>query len=158
MTMIKLRRYKEEDLIESAMLISKTFRKYNYKDNQKDSSEEYAEYYDPKTNLNAIRERFNSSSAFFVAEHDGQIVGVLRANENRIVNLFVLGKYHRQGIGKMLFHEYENDCKKLCYREIVLRSQLYSISFYQACGFKKTTGISHKHGLTIQPMKKRIHG
>lgn len=154
--MIRVRDYKETDLYQSALLISKTFRNYNFKDNQPDSSEEYAEYYNPESDLNEIQKRFEESSLFLVAENDGKIVGILRANENRIVNLFVLGDYHRQGIGKMLINRYEKECKQKGYQEIVLRSQLYAVPFYRACGYKNTTGIRKKYGLTIQPMKKQL--
>ena len=154
--MIKIREYNDSDLRQAASLISETFRKYNYKDNQPESSEEYAEYYGSKLNIDDINKRFKDSSPFFVAELDGQVVGVLRAEKNRIVNLFVKEGYQRRGIGKMLFKKYEYECKKLGYQEIVLRSQLHAIPFYQAIQFKKTTGIRHKHGLKIQPMKKKL--
>ena len=89
-----------------------------------------------------------------MAERDGQIVGMLRAVDNRIVNLFVNGRYHHSGIGKKLLQRYEKECRTLGYGTIVLRSQLYAVPFYQTCGFKKTTGIRNRDGLTIQPMKK----
>jgi predicted N-acetyltransferase YhbS len=154
--MIKIREYNDNDLHQAASLISETFRKYNYKDNQAESSEEYAEYYGSKSNIDDINRRFKNSSLFFVAEHEGQVIGVLIADKNRIVNLFVKEGYQRGGIGNMLFYKYVCECKKMGYQEIVLRSQLHAIPFYQACGFKKTTGIRHKHGLTIQPMKKKL--
>lgn len=157
--MIKIREYNDNDLNQTASLISETFIKYNYKDNRPESSAEYAEYYGSELNIGDIYKRFQDSSPFFVAEHDGQIIGVLRADKNRIVNLFVKEGYQRRGIGKMLFKKYECECKELGYQEIILRSQLHAIPFYQACKFKKTTGIRHKNGLTIQPMKKKLsHG
>ena len=81
---------------------------------------------------------------------------MLRAVENRIVNLFVHQNFHNQGIGKKLIRRYERECKNKGYQKIVLRSQIYAVPFYKACGFKKTTGIRIKFGLIIQPMKKLL--
>ena len=137
-------------------MVSETFRIFNLKDNPADASQEYATYYDPSVNLEDIRRRFKNTSLFFVAEKNNQIVGMLRAVENSIVNLFVHKNFHKQGIGKKLVHRYERECKKYGYRKIVLRSQIYAVPFYQACGFKKTMGIRNKYGLIIQPMKKQL--
>jgi len=154
--MLRIRNYREKDLYQSASLVSETFGKFNFKDNPSDVSRDYAAYYDPSINLDDIRKRFEDTALFFVAEKNRQIVGVLRAIENRIVNLFVHENSHRQGIGKRLIHRYERECKKRGYQKIVLRSQSYAIPFYLTCGYKKTTGIRNKYGLIIQPMKKQL--
>ena len=154
--MLRIRNYREKDLYQSASLVSETFCKFNSKDNPSDVSRDYAAYYDPSINLDDIRKRFEDTALFFVAEKNRQIVGLLRAIENRIVNLFVHESFHRQGIGKRLIHRYERECKKRGYQKIVLRSQIYAIPFYLACGYKKTTGIRNKYGLIIQPMKKQL--
>ena len=154
--MLRIRKYREKDLNQAASLVSESFRSFNFKDNPPDVSQEYAAYYDPSINLNDIRKRFEATSLFLVAEKNSQIVGMLRAIENRIVNLFVHENFHKQGIGKRLIHRYERECKKRGYQKIVLRSQIYAIPFYQACGYKKTTGIRNKYGLIIQPMKKQL--
>lgn len=154
--MIRIRKYKENDLYQAALLVSETFRKFNYKDNPPDVSKDYAAYYDPSINLDDIRKHFEDTSLFFVAEKNRQIVGMLRAIENCIVNLFVHENFHKQGIGKRLIHRYERECMKRGYQKIVLRSQIYAVPFYQACGYNKTTGIRNKYGLIIQPMKKQL--
>ena len=147
--MIKIRKYRAKDLYQTALLVSETFRSFNFKDNPPDASEDYACYYDPSINLEDIRKRFEDTSLFFVAEENRQIVGMIRAIENRIVNLFVHENFHRQGIGKRLIHGYERECMKRGYQTIVLRSQIYAVPFYQACGYKKTTGIRNKYGLIM---------
>ena len=65
-------------------------------------------------------------------------------------------KFQKKGVGIKLIQQYEKECKKLGHREIVLRSQLYAVPFYHACGYKKTTGIRNKDGLLVQPMKKQL--
>jgi len=154
--MIRIRKYREKDLHQTASLVSETFRNFNFKDNPPNNSQDYAAYYDPSINLEDIRKRFQDTSLFFIAEKNRQIVGMLRAIENRIVNLFVHENFHKQGIGKRLIHRYERECKKRGYQKIVLRSQIYAVPFYQACGYNKTTGIRNKYGLIIQPMKKQL--
>jgi len=154
--MIQIRKYRQNDVSQVALLISETFKKYNFKDNTIDAARDYVAFYNPSVNRSEIETRFNDSSQFFVAEIHGHIVGVLRSTGNRLVNLFVNGKFHRKGIGKKLIQRYENECKRLGYREIVLRAQLYAVPFYEACGYKRTTGPRNRHGLHIQPMKKKI--
>ena len=139
--LIQIRKYKQKDLSQAAVLISETFRKFNFKDNTPDAAKGYVAFYDPSLNRTEIKARFDDSTLFLVAERHDQIVGILRAVDNRIVNLFVNEKYHKNGIGIRLIQRYEKECKKLGHREIVLRSQIYAVPFYHACGYKKTTGI-----------------
>ena len=40
----------------------------------------------------------------YVAEEDGEVVGVLRGRKGRVASLFVRGDRHRQGIGRRLVH------------------------------------------------------
>ena len=154
--LIQIRKYKQKDLFQAAVLISETFRKFNFKDNTPDAAKGYVAFYDPSLNRTEIKARFDDSTLFLVAERHDQIVGILRAVDNRIVNLFVNEKYHKNGIGIRLIQRYEKECKKLGHREIVLRSQIYAVPFYHACGYKKTTGIRNKDGLLVQPMKKKL--
>lgn len=154
--MIQIRKYKQKDLFQAASLISETFRKFNFKDNAQAAARDYVAFYNPSLNRTEIKERFDDSTLFFVAERHDQIVGILRATDNRIVNLFVNKKFHKNGIGKKLIQCYEKECSKLGYQEIVLRSQVYAVPFYLACGYKRTTGIRNKHGLLVQPMRKKF--
>lgn len=154
--MIRIRKYKQQDLLQSALLVSETFRKFNFGDNTSEAASDYAAFYNPFLNRKAIKARFDESTPFFVAENDGRIVGMLRAVDNRIVNLFVNAKFHHNGIGRKLIQRYEKESIKLGYHNIVLHSQIYAVPFYQACGFKKTTGIRNRNGLIIQPMKKLL--
>ena len=43
----------------------------------------------------------------FVAEEDGEIVGVLRGRQERLASLFVRGDRHRHGIGRRLVAQFE---------------------------------------------------
>lgn len=151
-----IRKYKDKDIQQVASVISETFHKFNFKDNPLNSAKEYVEFYNPKSELEEIRKEFKTSTDFFIIENNGRVLGLLRAKENRIVNLFVVGDFHRKGIGKLLVERFEKECRKRKYQEIVLRSSLFAIPFYQAVGYKKTTGVRISKGLTVQPMKKKI--
>lgn len=102
-----------------------------------------------------------------VAEAAGMIVGVLRGGrvdrKQRTVlqSLFVHGRYHRQGIGRQLVTRFEQECQSQGVTVIKLSSSLYAVPFYQALGYKRTTGVRMMHsfsgsGLSYQPMKKRL--
>jgi GNAT superfamily N-acetyltransferase len=95
----------------------------------------------------------------FVAEDEGEIVGVLRGSSGRLRSLFVRGDHHRQGLGRRLVEQFEQAC--LCQGATTIRvaSTLYAVPFYTSVGYKKTTGVRTMRsfegsGLQYQPMKK----
>jgi GNAT superfamily N-acetyltransferase len=99
------------------------------------------------------------SEMVFVAEDEGEIVGVLRGRKERLGSLFVRGDCHRQGIGRMLVERLEQECLRLGATQIKVASTLYAVPFYLAMGYKKTTGVRSGwsfggSGLKWQPMKK----
>jgi GNAT superfamily N-acetyltransferase len=103
------------------------------------------------------------SDMVFVAEDDGQIVGVLRGREERLGSLFVRGDHHRRGIGRMLVECFEEECLRQGSTEVKVFSTLYAVPFYTEMGYKKTTGVRagrsfEGSGLKWQPMKKRLKG
>ncbi len=95
----------------------------------------------------------------FVAEKDGQIVGVLRGRTEKLQSLFVGGAFHRQGIGRSLVERFEQECATQGATMIRVNATLYAVPFYQVMGYKKTTGVRKMNsfegrGLAYQPMKK----
>ncbi len=105
--------------------------------------------------------RVIKASILFVAEKDGQIVGVLRGKKDKLQSLFVSGTLHRQGIGRRLVESFEQECVAQRTEVIRLMSTLYAVPFYQAVGYKKSTGVRKMksfegEGLEYQPMKKVI--
>ena len=99
------------------------------------------------------------SEMVFVAEDEGEIVGVLRGRKERLGSLFVRGDCHRRGIGRMLVERFEQECLRLGVTQIKVASTLYAVPFYLAMGYKKTTGVRSGwsfggSGLKWQPMKK----
>jgi predicted N-acetyltransferase YhbS len=95
----------------------------------------------------------------FVAEEDGEIVGVLRGRKERLASLFVREDHHRQGIGRRLVEQFEQESMRQEVTVIRVAATLYAIPFYAAQGYRKTTGIRNGWsfegtGLQYQPMKK----
>jgi GNAT superfamily N-acetyltransferase len=99
----------------------------------------------------------------FVAEDEGEVVGVLRGRTERLQSLFVRGDYHRRGVGRQLVERFEDECSRRGCKQIKVASTQYAIPFYTRMGYKKTTGIRPGwsfggSGLLYQPMKKMIVG
>ena len=99
----------------------------------------------------------------FVAEDSDQIVGVLRCRPGRLQSLFVREDHHRQGIGRMLVERCEQECAQRGSKSIRLAATLYAVPFYEAVGYKKSTGIRSGwsfggRGLKYQPMKRVLKG
>jgi len=95
----------------------------------------------------------------FVAEDDGEIVGVLRGRKERLGSLFVRGDRHRQGVGHKLVEHFESASRQQGVQVIRVAATLYGVPFYLAMGYKRSTGVRSSwsfdgHGLPIQPMRK----
>jgi len=108
-----------------------------------------------------------SAPSVWVAEDDGQIVGVLRGGrtdyKGRTVlsSLFVSGKCHRQGIGRALVEYFEQEYISKGVSTFKLSATLHAVPFYLSVGYKKSTGVRSMNsfdeaGLPYQPMKKVV--
>ena len=153
--MITIRKNRREDSRAVASLISQTYARFNRHEGTEEAVRDYIKSYNPddKT-LDEIHKRICRTRFCFVAVTDSHVVGVVRGNGHRLVNLFVDGGFHRRGIATRLVRRYEEACQDAGLSYIVVRSSLYAVPFYQSVGYKKTTGVRNFQGLTIQPMKK----
>lgn len=100
-----------------------------------------------------------SATMVFVAEADGQIVGVLRGRPERLQTLYVRGDFHRQGIGRRLVERFEQECLRRGATVIRVASSLYAVPFYRVLGYKCSTGVRPGwsfggSGLQVQPVRK----
>jgi predicted N-acetyltransferase YhbS len=163
--MILIRDYAESDAMKVGVLIADTYSEYNL---SFASTEQKNAFLGPFqyarspeiSHQDAIAEVIKASMVF-VAEKDGKIVGVLRGRKDKLQSLFVRGDVHRQGIGRNLVDRFEQECAKQGSEKIILMSTLYAVPFYQAMGYKKSTGMRRMHsfdgeGLQYQPMKKTL--
>ena len=141
-----------------ASLISRTFERFNSCDHfDEKAAKDYIDFFNPKkTPEIEIIELFNKATIFYVAEEDGEIIGTVRGTPDRISSLFVDGTKQRKGIGRKLLQRFEKEAMKQGSKEIRLRSQLYSVIFYEKMGYKKTRGIINAKGLKVYPMRKAL--
>ncbi len=164
--MFIIRDYNEEiDAQPVGVLIAETYRKYNL---------DFASPEEQQKLLGPFRHAGSSdpvhqeavvcvlrTEMIFVAEDEGQIVGVLRCRPGRLQSLFVREDHHRQGIGRRLVERCEQECASQGSKVISLAATLYAVPFYEAMGYKKSTGVRNcwsfeGRGLKYQPMKKQL--
>jgi GNAT superfamily N-acetyltransferase len=91
------------------------------------------------------------------------LVGGRLDHRQRVVlqSLFVAGSHHRRGVGRRLVERFEKDCRARGTMVIKVASTLYAVPFYQALGYRRSTGVRTMSsfegaGLPYQPMKKRL--
>jgi len=164
--MIIIRNYSEDtDAQPVGVLIAETYRKYNLDFASPEEQQKLLGPFRHAGSSDPVHQQVIAhtlrAEMIFVAENEGQIVGVLRCKPERLQSLFVREDHHRQGIGRRLVERCEQDCASRGSRVIRLAATLYAVPFYEAMGYKKTTGIRNcwsfeGRGLKYQPMKKKI--
>lgn len=167
--MVTIREYCESDAASVGRLIAETYRTFNLDfaapDKQAKLLGPFQFAGSPEPAHQAAIAEVITAPLVLVAEDTGTIAGVLRGGrvdrKQRTVlqSLFVNGRYHRQGIGRQLVTRFEQECRARGVTVIKLASTLYAVPFYQALGYKRTTGVRTMHsfsgsGLAYQPMKK----
>jgi GNAT superfamily N-acetyltransferase len=163
--MISIRTYDESDAGSVGRLIDDTYGDFNL---DFASPEEKAKLLGPfqfarsadEAHRLAIAQAIRASMVF-VAEDEGEIVGVIRGRKERIQSLFVRGDYHRRGIGRQLVECCERECIRQGAGAIKVASTLLAVPFYLTMGYKRTTGVRNGWsfegaGLRYQPMKKKV--
>jgi GNAT superfamily N-acetyltransferase len=162
-TKIKLRDYHENDAPSVGRLIADTFGEFNldYASPQERvlllGPFQHAESQEPAHQ--AVIAEAIEADMVFVAEDDGEIVGVLRGRPDKLQSLFVRKDHHRQGIGRALVAHFERACRRQEATVIKVQATLFAVPFYQSVGYKKTTGarscrIFEGGHFPYQPMKK----
>ena len=165
--MISIRAYRESDAESVGRLIADTYGEFNL---DFASPEEKLKLLGPFQHARSTDEAHRAAIAgalraamVFVAEDDGEIVGVLRGRKERLQSLFVRADYHRQGVGRRLVQHFEQECMRQHSTVIRLAATLYAVPFYLALGYRRSTGIRNGWsfggaGLRYQPMKKTLAG
>jgi len=95
----------------------------------------------------------------FVADEDGEVVGVLRGRKERLASLFVRKDRLRQGIGTRLVERFELESARQGTTVVRVAASLYGVPFYLALGYRRSTGVRagrsfQGRGLKVQPMRK----
>lgn len=167
--MLTVRNYEESDLDLVARLIADTYATFNLSDlppGQRGAMlGPFQHAGSPEVSHRKAISDAISAPLVLVAVIDGEIRGVLRGgridSKGRTVlqSLFVDGNYHRQGIGRRLVERFEQEFVAKGTHVFKLASSLYAVPFYEAMGYRKSTGERRLHsfgtaGSTYQPMKK----
>jgi len=161
--MISIRPFKETDAAAAGVLIADTYRRFNLADFSAGKQEEmlgpfaHARSTDPEHR--ATIASVLQAEMVFVAMDGGELVGILRGRPDKLQSLFVRPDHHREGIGRLLVQAFEQECLQQGSTAVKLMSTLYAVPFYQAQGYKRSTGVRKMHsfegeGLPYQPMKK----
>ena len=153
---MRIRSIKSKDIEPACHLIRETYRDFNYEEGTVAATNEYLDVYNPDLNLDSLKKRFRKTPICYVATEKNEVIGIVRGFYGRLVNLFVDGGHHRKGIGQKLLDQFERRCQEDGQDVIKVNISIYSIPFYEANGYKKTTGIRNQKGLIIQPMRKRL--
>jgi len=167
----KIRRYKKSDAVRAGILIAETYGGFNLPEM---AAEKRASMLGPFAFAHSSAPGHRKSIAqaieapsVWVAEADGEIIGILRGGRTDqlgrtvLSSLFVSGKYHRQGIGRALVKQFEAEYKAKGVSIFKLSATLFAVPFYLSVGYKKSTGARSMHsfeegGLPYQPMKKIV--
>jgi GNAT superfamily N-acetyltransferase len=169
--MLTIRQYREGDAKQVGILIADTFHKFNLFELTTQQQEEMLGPFLYERSLDhshqkAIAQAIRAPTVL-VAVLESRIVGVLRGGRvderGRTVlqSLFVRGNCHRQGIGRRLVERFEKEYTGRGVTVFKLLSTLHAVPFYQAMGYRKSTGMRFIHsfdgrGLPSQPMKKVV--
>jgi predicted N-acetyltransferase YhbS len=147
-----IRKFKKSDIAEVSSLIRKTFLEFNIKETTMKGAKDYMEQM--SISNPGLIERYSKGISYVYCE-GGKILGVVRAKDDMVKNLFVEGRHHRKSIGTKLMDKAESGIWKNGVKAIKIRASMYAVPFYLRRGYKKTTGVRTFHGLKIQPMIKR---
>lgn len=77
----------------------------------------------------------------FVADQDGEILGMIGYAGGAIRSLFVTPDHQRQGIGRELIAEAEHLAKKAGIRSLTVAASLTGTDFYRRCGFHELRSV-----------------
>jgi len=169
--MFKVRRYAESDAIRVGVLIADTYGGFNLSAMTPAKRESMlGPFALAGSSMPEDREAIAaaiSAPSVWVAEDEGEIVGVLRGgrtdDRGRTVlsSLFVDGQRHRQGIGRTLVEWFEQEYAMRGVDVFKLSATLHAVPFYLAMGYQRSTGVRTmasfgESGLAYQPMKKTL--
>lgn len=167
--MLLIRNYQEEtDASAIGRLIADTFSEFNLTFAPTEERNLYLGPFQYARSLELGHQaeiaRLIRAEMVFVAEEDGEIVGVLRGKKQdigQLLSLYVRGDHHWHGIGRKLVERFEQDCLWEGVRQMRLASTLYAVPFYLRLGYKRSTGVRtgfsfEGRGIIYQPMKKDL--
>jgi predicted N-acetyltransferase YhbS len=143
--MIIYREYTDQDAESVGKLIADTYSQFNLAylppEEMKAFLGPFQHASSPEKSHKEEIARMIRSEWVFVAEDEGEIVGVLRGRKERLGSLFVRGDHHRQRIGRGLVECFKQECQEHAPMIIRVAATVYGVPFYAAIGYKRSTGM-----------------
>jgi GNAT superfamily N-acetyltransferase len=162
---VRIRQYRASDAIKVGRLIAETFRTFNLAYAPPPEQEKLLGPFrhadsDVEEHQREIAALIGAPIVLVAVDAD-RIVGVLRGSPGRLHSLFVRSTYHRRGVGRRLMTAFEDEVRRAGHDRITLQSTLYAVPFYQALGYRRSTGVRSGPcfdgiGFPYQPMKKTL--
>ena len=139
---MEIRKIKKDEMKEALELVWKTFLEYEAPDYTEEGILEFRKTIENK--------EWISKRDFFGAFEENKILGVIAIKDySHIALFFVVGNYHRRGIGKQLFQKVCELNKSGFY---TVNSFPYAKIIYEHLGFKCLDNEQCINGLRFYPM------
>ena len=140
---MEIRKIKKEEMPIAVDLIWRTFLEFEAPDYTEEGINEF------KRSIND--KKWMSQRDFWGAFDNGVMLGVIATLEYKHISLFFVdGRYHRQGIGKMLYNKV---CELNETGTYTVNSSPYARKIYEHLGFVYTDKKQCVSGLIFYPMK-----
>ena len=141
---MEIRKILKEEMKEALALVWKVFLEYEAPDYTEEGINEFKKTID---DMFWVKER-----EFYGAYDNNKILGVIATKDiTHIALFFVDGKYHKQGIGRMLYNKVEELNNKGFF---TVNSSPYAHEVYKHLDFIDTDVEQCINGLRFYPMKK----
>lgn len=149
----KIEELKLDNLEETLKVVEITFMKFVAPDYTEEGIRNFLKF----INYDSIKENLSKNMKMYIAKIDEKIVGVIGYRDNSHINLlFVLDKYHYNGISKSLYNLFVENCKKIGTERITVNSSPYAHDIYLKFGFIDDNKMQEVDGIKFYPMHKDI--
>lgn len=152
--MLFIRKFTKKDTAACAVLMIDVYKKCNRSEATKEAIIDFENSLHPQKVESEVLYIKMNKEIFYVAVDGEKIIGIIRGTPERLSSLFIDPEYQKHGIGKKLTDRFIRAAGDAGATSISVRSSLLAVSFYEKCGFKKTTGMRQFQGMKMFPMKK----
>ena len=136
-------------------LVEDVFNEYVAPDYEEDGVEEFFRF----ANADAMRERMRSGGFVLVAEHAGNLAGILEfAPPDCIAMLFVLVRRHGIARGLLSRAIKKALASNSSLPRLVVHSSPYAVRIYEKMGFRKSGDATKENGIEYVPMELALKG
>ncbi len=148
---VRYRSLAEGDLPAVCELVERVFDGFIAPEYSEEGIREFRRYIQPE----AFMERMHAGHFSLIAETAGRIIGMVEIRGcNHISLFFVDPQFHKRGIGRELFRQAEQTCRKENpnIREISVNASSYAMPVYEKLGFRRVGEKQVRNGIGFIPM------